>query len=430
MVNVENLHVVMGEHTLINNVKNIHQHVEQMENNVLIHVMDSLIKIFALYLIWSMFVGQWILSLIYQMLRGKIKHSFKMLIVLFLIYYQQIILNSYYYLLRYYFIRRICVWLPTGKCSKFQQCSNLVSSINEECILIGCMSGGTRFFDKQNCIDYHNEIVCKIGIDGVCVWNNTSCTLMQCYDFQYSSHEICQNIMINQLQCTTKGNNCIPISNCQSYNQFGCYIGIDGECFLSDHNQNNVMIFQMVSQILFVKLLTNNVFLMVKIVLQKAECKTYNNVISCNGGEISGQPCFLTPTNQDKYACNSNKSCFWNSESECLNHTCETLAKGQICRPVPNFNHNSYIRCILKDQKCIIDDPLNILNHTDCQYQSAFTYTWNSQTLKCQSCLQQNNPEEDINNQNESKIDNQNETKTNNQGSFLIIPIIIFNLAF
>lgn len=71
--------------------------------------------------------------------------------------------------------------------------------------------------------------------------------------------------------------------------------------------------------------------------------------------------------------------------SSCTPHTCESVAKGTTCNPVPKFDGKSFSVCSLQGGKCVDGDP-GALTQADCFRLSVSTYTWDTKNSKCSAC--------------------------------------------
>ncbi|CAK89346.1 unnamed protein product (macronuclear) [Paramecium tetraurelia] len=321
-----------------------------------------------------------------------------------------------------------CGWLPTGKCQKFGLCTDAVAATNDECMSYGttCITDGAACIAKTTCGSYKTQTACNNnGTDGICYWNATAntCKLKECGDEQKGTNDQCKLISVTGGSCTTDGTKCIPLSTCSSYLEAGCFTGTDGECTFAlpigattgtkacrqkqcediTGGTSNANCTGIITGKSCVSNGTN--------CIAKAACSTYKTLTSCNGGGLENNKatvCAFTPTGtdkvngtcktftacadavKDKLACSTNLSCKWTENStgtSCANHACDTFATGTDCRPIPSFDGTSSTVCVLQSGKCAAADPGTMTDAKICYVKSAYTYSWNSATNKCESCI-------------------------------------------
>ncbi|CAK67723.1 unnamed protein product (macronuclear) [Paramecium tetraurelia] len=357
-----------------------------------------------------------------------------------------------------------CGYLPTEKCKKFDKCSDAVSSDQNTCLAYGgCITDGATCVAKGKCNEYKTEIACKnnLGTDGICFWNGSACKLKECSDLTGTTHESCKSQVVSSGSCTTDGTKCIPLGLCSSYLEPGCFTGTDGTCIYSypvgqttgtkacrlkqcediDKGINNSACTNVISG----KECVSNT----KICIPKAACSTYKTLEACNGGGIDGTNkvvCAFTPNsatdklngtcknftqcsdaNSDSIACGTNKSCKWNQSgttTSCVSHACDTFATGTDCQPVPSFDAKSFTVCTVQNGKCAPGDPGTMTDPKICYTKSAYTYTWNSATSKCEKCLAGSTQPNNSNN----NSSNGNTTNPNTDDFGMILPIITLGL--
>ncbi|CAD8175771.1 unnamed protein product [Paramecium pentaurelia] len=321
-----------------------------------------------------------------------------------------------------------CGWLPTGKCQKFGLCTDAVAATNDECLSYGsiCITDGTACLAKSTCGSYKTQTACNNnGTDGICFWNATTntCKLKECGDEQKGTNDQCKLISVTGGSCTTDGTKCIPISTCSNYVEAGCFNGTDGECTFAlpigattgnkicrlkqcediSSGTSNANCTGVISR---KSCVSNGINC-----ISKSTCSTYKTITACNGGGLENNKsivCAFTPNetdkvngtcktfsactdaSKDKLACTTNPSCKWTENStgtSCVNHSCDTFATGTDCQPIPSFDGTSSTICVLQSGKCAATDPGTMTDSKICYTKSAYTYSWNAATNKCESCL-------------------------------------------
>ncbi|CAK67224.1 unnamed protein product (macronuclear) [Paramecium tetraurelia] len=318
-----------------------------------------------------------------------------------------------------------CGWLPTGKCQKFGQCTDAVAATNDECLSYGptCITDGTACIAKAACATYKTQTACNnLGTDGICYWNATAntCKLKECGDEQKGTNDQCKLISVTGGSCTTDGTKCIPLAACSSYVEAGCFYGTDGECiFALPVGATTGTKTCRQKQCEDITGGTSNANCMGVITgkacvsngtscIAKAACSAYKTITSCNGGGLENNKstvCAFTPTGtdkvngtcktfttcadatKDKLACTTNPTCKWTENStgtSCANHTCDTFATGTDCQPIPSFDGSSSTICVLQSGKCAAADPGTMTDSKICYTKSAYTYSWNAVTNKCE----------------------------------------------
>ncbi|CAD8113555.1 unnamed protein product [Paramecium primaurelia] len=357
-----------------------------------------------------------------------------------------------------------CGWLPTGTCQKFGQCTDAVAATNDECVSYGpnCMTDGTACIAKSTCGSYKTQTACNNnGTDGICYWNATAntCKLKECSDEQKGTNDQCKLISVTGGSCTTDGSKCIPLSTCSSYVEAGCFNGTDGECiFALPVGATTGTKTCRLKQCEDITGGTSNANCMGVITgkqcvsngtscIAKAACSSYKNITSCNGGGFENNKstvCAFTPTgtdkvngtcktftscpdaNKDKLACTTNPYCKWTENStgtSCANHTCDTFATGTDCRPIPSFDGTSSTVCVLQSGKCAAADPGTMTDSKICYTKSAYTYSWNAATNKCESCISGS-----VNPNNSNGTNNQTDNGTTTTDSAFILSAISFGI--
>ncbi|CAD8187110.1 unnamed protein product [Paramecium pentaurelia] len=133
-----------------------------------------------------------------------------------------------------------CLWMNlTQTCITFSQCTDIKKSTPSECQIYSdkCTSNGEHCISFSKCSEYTNSISCYKGTDGFCGWvieqinQEPKCQIFRyCNEILGSTKENCQYYSEN---CTSDGQNCIEIGNCNSYKtKYGCNTsGKDGSCF-------------------------------------------------------------------------------------------------------------------------------------------------------------------------------------------------------
>ncbi|CAD8124045.1 unnamed protein product [Paramecium sonneborni] len=173
-------------------------------------------------------------------------------------------------------------------------------------------------------------------------------------------------------------------------------------------------------------------------------CSSQKNITSCNGGGLENSKqvtCAFTLTgtdkvngtcktftacadaSKDKLARTTNPSCKWTENStgtSSANHTCDTFATETDCRPIPGFDGTTYTVFVLQNGKCTAADPGTMTDNKICYIKSAYTYSWNAATNKCESCISGSvNP----NNSNGSNTSTDPGTGTNTDSAFILSAI-------
>nr|CAA59447.1 alpha-51D-immobilization antigen [Paramecium tetraurelia] len=357
-----------------------------------------------------------------------------------------------------------CGWLPTGKCQKFGQCTDAVAATNDECLSYGptCITDGTACIAKAACGTYKTQTACNnLGTDGICYWNATAntCKLKECGDEQKGSFDQCKLISVTGGSCTTDGTKCIPLAACSSYVEAGCFTGTDGECtFALPVGATTGTKTCRQKQCEDITGGTSNANCMGVIAgkncvsngtscIAKAACSTYKTITSCNGGGLENNKstvCAFTPTGtdkvngtcktftacadatKDKLACTTNPTCKWTENSTgttCANHACDTFATGTDCQPIPSFDGTSSTVCVLQSGKCAAADPGTMTDSKICYTKSAYTYSWNVATNKCESCISGS-----VNPNNSNGTNNNTDNGTTTTDSAYILSVISLGL--
>ncbi|CAD8211577.1 unnamed protein product [Paramecium octaurelia] len=357
-----------------------------------------------------------------------------------------------------------CGWLPTGKCQKFGQCTDAVAATNDECLSYGptCITDGTACIAKAACATYKTQTACNnLGTDGICYWNATAntCKLKECGDEQKGTNDQCKLISVTGGSCTTDGTKCIPYAACSSYVEAGCFYGTDGECiFALPVGATTGTKACRQKQCEDITGGTSNANCMGVITgkacvsngtscIAKAACSTYKTITSCNGGGLENSKstvCAFTPTGtdkvngtcktftacadatKDKLACTTNPTCKWTENStgtNCANHACDTFATGTDCQPIPSFDGTSSTVCVLQSGKCAAADPGTMTDSKICYTKSAYTYSWNAATNKCESCISGS-----VNPNNSNGTNNNTDNGTTTTDSAYILSVISLGL--
>ncbi|CAD8211579.1 unnamed protein product [Paramecium octaurelia] len=181
--------------------------------------------------------------------------------------------------------------------------------------------------------------------------------------------------------------------------------------------------------------------------IAKAACSTYKTITSCNGGGLENSKstvCAFTPTGtdkvngtcktftacadatKDKLACTTNPTCKWTENStgtNCANHACDTFATGTDCQPIPSFDGTSSTVCVLQSGKCAAADPGTMTDSKICYTKSAYTYSWNAATNKCESCISGS-----VNPNNSNGTNNNTDNGTTTTDSAYILSVISLGL--
>ncbi|CAK87462.1 unnamed protein product (macronuclear) [Paramecium tetraurelia] len=196
-----------------------------------------------------------------------------------------------------------CLWMNlTQTCVTFSQCSDVKKTTLSECQQYSeqCTSNGINCISYQKCSEYTNSTSCKKGTDGECGWvieqlnQEPKCQIFQmCSDILGSTKENCQQYSDT---CTSDGQNCIEIGNCQSYKtKYGCNSsGIDGPCFWNESQSPPVCRLQQCVDIPLVPYMTYQY------------CSTFNPKLNCTTNTIY---------------CVDKKLCSSYSEQECYEGT-------------------------------------------------------------------------------------------------------------
>ncbi|CAD8113351.1 unnamed protein product [Paramecium primaurelia] len=357
-----------------------------------------------------------------------------------------------------------CGWLPTGKCQKFGQCTDAVAATNDECVSYGptCITDGAACIAKSTCGSYKTQTACNNnGTDGICYWNATAntCKLKECSDEQKGTNDQCKLISVTGGSCTTDGTKCIPLSTCSSYVEAGCFNGTDGECIFAlpvgtttgtktcrqkqcEDITGGTSNANCMGVITGKQCVSNGTSC-----IAKAACSSYKTITSCNGGGFENNKstvCAFTPNGtdkvngtcktftacadatKDKLACTTNSSCKWTENStgtSCANHACDTFATGTDCQPIPSFDGTSSTVCVLQSGKCAAADPGTMTDSKICYTKSAYTYSWNAATNKCESCISGS-----VNPNNSNGTNNQTDNGTTTTDSAFILSAISFGI--
>ncbi|CAK68380.1 unnamed protein product (macronuclear) [Paramecium tetraurelia] len=252
-----------------------------------------------------------------------------------------------------------CAWDTSANQCRDQGCTDLAGTTNEACEsqLYSCTSNGKTCVSKFNCSSLTNEAECKIAKseDGQCFWLNSKCEVIGCANIANAkSVEKCRE---QNSKCTYDGQSCIAIGQCKDYKtQISCNSkGTDGICSWIPPASSNVTT-----------------------TTERNVCKPME---SCQQSEQDQNSCL-----QVKDLCYYKKATN-TSSSQCLEHTCSSYyEQNNICQFFYNWNKTEITFCQIQNNTCIkIVDPTT-LSYNDCYLLSGYTYTFNSQQSKCQSC--------------------------------------------
>ncbi|CAD8122236.1 unnamed protein product [Paramecium sonneborni] len=246
-----------------------------------------------------------------------------------------------------------CVW-DNGLCRK-QNCSDFSGITNEQCnkFLSFCTFSGIQCITKQNCYQYTSSALCSVayGLEGKCNWNVAldKCQKLTCDDIQNGTTlALCQKTLSN---CITNGVNCINKDTCSRYiTKIACNVGgTDGIC------------------------------------VWNSKTSVCSLMLSCTQADNDQEACLQANDRcAIKYATSQ-------STSSCYTHTCETyLNNNGLCKSFYNWNYSSKTACSFTQGKCA-DIDLSALTEQECLINSQYSYTWNTNKNKCQSCITQNN---------------------------------------
>ncbi|CAD8206757.1 unnamed protein product [Paramecium octaurelia] len=240
-----------------------------------------------------------------------------------------------------------CVWNQSGKCAN-QTCTDLYGTSHQLCTLplSTCTYDGVTCISKLNCSEYKTQDICSVayGLEGRCNWNVVQgiCSPFTCSSIMNGmTLEYCQSTMSS---CITDGFNCINKDVCSSYTtKIACTIGgTDGICVWNGFS-----------------------------------CQLMQ---SCNSADVDQDACLMA-----KDRCTF-KYGMGITTSSCSSHTCESYEKTNgKCSSIYNWDKSFKKSCQLVDGKCVEFD-LTILDQSRCYTVSEYTYTWNAQMNKCQSC--------------------------------------------
>ncbi|CAD8202267.1 unnamed protein product [Paramecium octaurelia] len=292
----------------------------------------------------------------------------------------------------------VCTWDATTSTCRDQICSDLNGISHAICNsqLSTCTSDSIKCLLKANCSTYSTQIICQtaVGNDGLCFWelgsatnNNTpKCRLLTCADIQNgTSISVCQAALPS---CISNGTACIPKGKCSTYTtKTACNSGgLDGLCVFTQSTSAQAIV-------------------------DSGTCTLMNSCSSANNDQTA---CVAA---QDR--------CSWTPAtstvtSKCISHTCGTYnALIGTCSRFFNWDKQSQQICSMVDGICAATDP-QTLKQSDCFKLSGYTYTWNSQTNKCQVCTKQDQPNSSINN----TINDTNNNNTNTAKGLLLTFIL------
>ncbi|CAK61922.1 unnamed protein product (macronuclear) [Paramecium tetraurelia] len=350
-----------------------------------------------------------------------------------------------------------CGWLPTGKCQKFGQCTDAVAATNDECLSYGptCITDGTACIAKAACGTYKTQTACNnLGTDGICYWNATAntCKLKECGDEQKGTNDQCKLISVTGGSCTTDGTKCIPLAACSSYelteNVLSHYqLELLQEQRHADKSNVKISLEEHQMLIVWVLLQERIVFPMELVALPRLLAqlirpshhvtevvqKTINQLFVLSllleltklmeHARPSPHVPMLPKTNwlaqPTKHADGLKNS----TGTTCANHACDTFATGTDCQPIPSFDGASSTVCVLQSGKCAAADPGTMTDSKICYTKSAYTYSWNAATNKCESCISGS-----VNPNNSNGTNNNTDNGTTTTDSAYILSVISLGL--
>ncbi|CAK82827.1 unnamed protein product (macronuclear) [Paramecium tetraurelia] len=367
-------------------------------------------------------------------------------------------------------------------CKIFVACVDAFYLTHEECQRAnsGCTTNGlTGCIQLGECSSYNSKAACvknkngpQIATDGLtstglCTWDSDICRNQVCSDYYGTTHQECSNFLS---ACTTNGKACILKNQCSSYtDKETCEeaVGSNGNCIWEIESINNnykascrVFTCQDIQIQQTNECLTSSLSCVLdnNICIPKANCSTYTSKTACNSGGISNQICVFeqqsgqdailgigtctlmtecSTANNDQNACQAAKDrCYWkpaekingsNTRSSCSTLTCDTNYKQTgYCTRFYNWDKNTKQQCSLTEGKCSLKNP-STLSQSDCFKVSEYTYTWNTETSRCQVCTEvkvDNNT-----NQTDSNSDNPDENQETTSSNLIlrIIGIIVID---
>ncbi|CAD8167505.1 unnamed protein product [Paramecium octaurelia] len=116
-------------------------------------------------------------------------------------------------------------------------CSDMPYTNHYECAKFkpSCTSNGITCIPQSNC-NKKIQSGCFMGSDGPCLWiKNTCYQYSSCTSLNFQTHQQCYEV---SNECTTDGNNCIPLDRCANLNATSCFQGTDGKCvFITSNNK-------------------------------------------------------------------------------------------------------------------------------------------------------------------------------------------------
>ncbi|CAD8157933.1 unnamed protein product [Paramecium octaurelia] len=365
-------------------------------------------------------------------------------------------------------------------CQLFTACANAFYLTHEECQransscttngLTGCIQLGecSSYNSKAGCVK--NEKGPQTATDGLtstglCTWDSDSCRDQVCSDYNGTTHQECSNFLS---ACTTNGKTCLLKQQCSAYSdKITCEkaVGSNGNCIweiesIKNNYKASCRVFT--CQDIQIQLSTNvcltsslSCVLDNNICIPKANCSSYTSKTACNSGGISGQICVFeqqsgqnailgigtctlmtecSTANNDQNACQSAKDrCYWKpaetingqyTRSLCSTLTCaENYKQNGLCTRFYNWDKNTKQQCSLIKGSCNPISPSSLLQ-SDCFKGTEYTYTWNTETSKCQVCtevkVENNTNQTDPNSGNQDNQQENQETTSSN----LILRII------
>ncbi|CAK66069.1 unnamed protein product (macronuclear) [Paramecium tetraurelia] len=268
-------------------------------------------------------------------------------------------------------IGELCVWDEILNICRIKQCQDYLGSTHKECQSKRqqCTVGlGSRCVNISTCQDTKFKAACIEGTDGPCLWisryKNKDNTLGACFRYdscqslKWNSHALCQEI---SAKCTTDGDQCVPITNCNQTNLKGCVIGVDNKgiqtCIVTteslDSKQNICKLFNKCTDIYY---------------LTHEQCQQASS--QCTSDYQNG--------------CISLKSCFEYKNGQCHINNMGILkdGKGQILSTGICVWDQMQQQC--RDEDC---SDLPFITHLECQSRLTYCTTNGKKCILKEQCL-------------------------------------------
>ncbi|CAD8124951.1 unnamed protein product [Paramecium sonneborni] len=343
----------------------------------------------------------------------------------------------------------VCVWIQDdennqnyqnskGYCHLFNQCQSLQFITDAKCKQASkfCTTNGINCVPLTSCNQTNVNGGCIMGTDGECIIyydvekQINACTLYQkCSQAKFQTYLDCQQANKN---CTTNGQNFIEFLECNQYqNQVSCVEDInqkncfwdsnqcrDQECqdyTLEDDCKNNSCIWSQ-------NKCNNKKKQICSDFLTQIECNSFHSELQCSFNGMICKPdinidCSSYITETTCYYHKNPIVCFWQNEKcqrfqncsdanidkevcykfsrFCMfkNNLCQSIECSSyyemngICQRIQSLDEQSFRFCSKVNGYCTEIDPTNFIEFS-CFQQSGQTFIWNTDTKKCEACLQ------------------------------------------